>query len=169
MTQWTDGDPRTQLLALARPAVASAGPEELPLLEATAAAARRPWARWRASRSEEMLGFGWDESLPAVTMAALGAAQSVLVYLASLAGDSLRDEASAAVRDRLRALLHRRARRRAVRRSPALDTPLDPDQLRRVREIAIDKAYDLGLDRARAELVADAIVGRLAMTESDEV
>jgi len=169
MAQWTDRDPQAQLLALARPAVTRVAPEELPLLEPTVAATRRPWARWRASRSEEMLGFGWDESIPAVTMAALGAAQAVLVHLASLAGDTLREETSAAIRDRLRALLHRRSRRRVAQRPPAIDTPLDPEQLRRVREIAVGKARDLGLDRPRAELVADAIVGRLAMTESDEV
>jgi len=168
MTQWTDGDPQTQLLALARPAVAAAGPGELPLLEATVAAARRPGAWWRASRSEDILGFGWDESVPMVTVAALGAAQAVLLYLASLAGDALREEASPAIRRRLRALLRRRAPRWAAR-SLDIDVPLEPEQLRRVREIALDTASDLGLDRPSAELVADAIVGRLAVPEPDEV
>jgi hypothetical protein len=168
VTQWTDGDPQARLLALARPAVAAVGPEELPLLEATVAATRRPWARRRPGRSEDVLGFGWDESVPMVTMAALGAAQAVLVYLASLAGDVLREETSGAIRHRLRALLRRRAPRWAAR-SLVIDVPLEPEQLRRVREIAVDTASDLGLDRASAELVADAIVGRLAVTEPDEV
>jgi hypothetical protein len=175
VTQWSDGDPRVRLLALARPAVAAAGPAELPLLEATVAAApgdrilravrrtRRRKPAERANRSEDMLGFGWDESIPAVTMAALGAAQAVLVHLAAQAGDAVRDGAAAAISDRVKALLRRRGR-------TTVATSLDADQLRRVRQVAVDKASELGLDRPRAELVADAIVGRLAAPEpeSDE-
>lgn len=168
VTQWTDGGRQVRLLDLARPAVARVEPDELPLLEATVAAARRPWVRWRASRSEDMLGFGWDESIPAVSMAALGAAQAVLAYLGAQAGEALREEASTAIRDRLRGLLRRRALRRAARRASVLDTPLAPEQLRQVRQIAVDKATALGLDRPRAELVADAIVGRLAVAEPDD-
>jgi len=154
VAQWSDAD----LLALARPAVAAAGPDELPLLEATVAAAPRPWTAHSASRSEDMLGFGWDESLPAVTIAAVAAAQAVLAHLAEQA----QEEAVSALGRRVKALV----RRRLGGRRPV--APLDPEQLRLVRRVAEDKAGQAGLDHKRAALIADAIVGQLAATATDE-
>jgi len=165
--------PSRALIELARPAVAVAAPEELPLLESTvdALTARRGWRRHRASRSEDMLGFGWDGAVPVVTVAAVGAAQAALAFLAGQAVEVVREEASGALRERLRGALRalvRRLRRRPDEAPPPAAragegaAPLTAGQLREVRRVALDRALGAGLDRDRAELVADAIVGRLA-------
>ena len=162
--QWT----ADELLVLAEPAVVAVAPEELPLLAPTVNAATR-WPRVGddRSRSEEMLGFGWDESVPAATVAAVGAAQAVLGFLAAQAVDAVREETSGAVRERVRALFRRRDRTGGAD-GAGERAALDQDRLRQVRRIAYAKALDLGLDRAQAELMADAIVGRLAAPEPDE-
>ncbi|MDG4839507.1 hypothetical protein O7631_23540 [Micromonospora sp. WMMD967] len=159
----TQADRQAQIVALARPAVARLAPEELPLLEATVAASQRRTHGRRVSRSEEMLGFGWDESTSVLTFAAIGAAQAVLVFVGEQAGEVLREEVSTAARKRVRRWFTRRAHKKAGQPGDPVAIVLNDEELRRVRRVARATARDFGLDRGDADILADAIVGRLGL------
>ncbi|MEU1374932.1 hypothetical protein ABZ442_14825 [Streptomyces triculaminicus] len=158
---------RAAVLELARPAVEVVAPEELPLLEATAAA----WPR-RARRDEdELLGFGLEAVVAVVSIAAVTAAQAVVELFGSAVVDAVSDEASSGIRG----WIGRRSRRR---RGALTDSappgeasggdgesavePLSCEQLRMVRQVSRDRARAAGVSAEQAELIADAIVGRLS-------
>lgn len=160
------------MLALARPAVAAVAPEELPLLEATAAA----WPRRARGDEDELLGFGLDASVAVVSIAAVSAARAVVQLLGTAVVDAARDETSA----RIRVWMSRKVRRSCADRPGRTSTdapapgagpddetaepagPLTAEQLRRVRAVSHDRARAAGVSAGQAELIADAIVGGLS-------
>lgn len=161
-------DRLAHIVALARPAIARLAPGELPLLEATVAASQRRMRAGRISRSEDMLGFGWDESISVLTLAAIGTAQAVLAFIGEQAGEALREEVSNAARQRFRRWFSRRATRKVGPAGASEDVVLNDEELQRVRQVARDAARDFGLDRGQADILADAMVGRLSMPLNED-
>lgn len=159
-----------QVISLARPAVARLAPDELPLLDATTASVLRREARWRASNrphhADERSGIAWEEAVPVVAMAAVGAAQAVLGFLAAQAAEAAREEASRSVKAWVARWWRRRRPPEPVAGEVTLPVPpLAKAQLRRVRRVAYDRAVALGVDRKSASLIADAIVGQLSISD----
>lgn len=184
---------KAEVRALAEPAVAAAAPEELWLLDATCAAYLRPLRRRGrgGGRTEEMLGFGLDASVSVVTIAAVGAAQAAVAFLAAQVADAVREESSGVVKGWVHKLFRRAGlddqdevggggdkadgkeiagADPAAAKSPATlpsdGAPLGPDVLRRVRDAAFAQAQTLGATKVQAGVIADAIVGRLAVSEA---
>jgi hypothetical protein len=146
--------------ALAREVVAGASPGELPLFRATSAAYMRDPQSVLEPRQggEQSLGFGVEAAVLLITPAALQAARGVLEFLVSQVTEAAKSETS----DQIRARVHRLFDRDAEAKPDA--AALRPEQLARVREIAFAAGIQAQLPEREANLVADAMVGRLALT-----
>jgi hypothetical protein len=144
---------------LARSAVAEIAPEELPLFAATSAAYRRdPGAIDGARGRDEVLGFG-AETAAALAPVALSVAGAVVEFVAGQVMEAVKGEAAGAIQ---------RAVKRLFRLGGDEDEQADPpprlsaEQLQQVRAVALERAKALQLPARKAELLADALVGRLA-------
>ncbi|MEJ3747564.1 hypothetical protein WEI85_30275 [Actinomycetes bacterium KLBMP 9797] len=165
-----------QVISLARPAVARLAPDELPLLDATTAAVLRRDGRWRTAQrpqhTDERQHFDPTDSLPVVALAAVGAAQAVLGFLAGQVVEAVRDEASQSVKSWLARWWRRRHPPVPVKVADGeVVLPLPPltkAQLKRVRRVAYERTVVLGMDRKSASLIADAIVGQLSISDPPE-
>jgi hypothetical protein len=144
---------------LARDVVADASPGELPLFRATSAAyARDPQSVLRPREGrEESLGFGVEAAVLLITPAALQAARSVLEFLVGEVAGAAKSEASDELRRRVRELFDRNATQKPD------GVALSREQLARVREIAFEAGMQAQLPEREASMVADSMVGRLAL------
>jgi hypothetical protein len=170
----TNADEQALVEALARSAVQDAAPEELPLFAPTSEAYFDPRRGTPAgAKSDEMLGFGVDAAaaMVLVTPVALEAARSVVSYLVTELQAALKDES----KPMIQALVHRLAHLRDKPASspdakPADAKPAEAEpaafteaQLQEVHKVALRTAERMGLDHAKAAVVADAIVGAVAV------
>ncbi|MEU5091399.1 hypothetical protein [Streptomyces sp. NPDC021356] len=183
---------RQDVVLLARCALEAVAPEELWLLEPTAAAYfRRPRRGRRNRRTDDMLGFGLGESVSALTMTALGTTQAVVTFLAAQTVQAAREESSGVLSEWVKRVF---ARLRPARRAqddgaagdgaartgaagagaaggeaagglPTDEVPLGQTVLREIHSVAYHEAKRLGVRHSQAEVMAAAIVGRLAMGE----
>lgn len=143
---------------LAREALTTASPDELPILDETADLYFADPARAIApGRGEGTVGFGLELALlgPYVVHAAVAAIR----WLASVVADSAKEEGADAVRTGVRQLIDRLA----GRHTDATPHPLalSDEDVARLRAVTRTSAASAGLDDARAGLVADAVVGAL--------
>jgi hypothetical protein len=150
-----------RVTALARIAVERAAPEELPLFRATSEAyLRDPGSLEQRGGRDEMLGFGVEAAAVLVTPVALSVARDVLAFLAEQVRRVARTESEGAI-DRLVDRVAGRGEEDAES-TAAAPAQLTDEQLAQVREHALEKALQLKLPAAKAELLADSLVGSLA-------
>lgn len=109
---------------------------------------------------DEPLGFGIELSLLAPYV--LAVMPSVINFLAGIFAESAKEEAVTA----LGSLIRRLFRRRGAAAETGIR--LTTEQGRRVRSVTYERAMTVGLDKKRAALLADAVVGSLAIAGSDE-
>lgn len=109
---------------------------------------------------DEPLGFGIELSLLAPYVVAV--MPSVINFLADIFAESAKEEAVTALGSLIRRLFRRRGA--AAETSVRLTTA----QGRRVRSVTYERAMTVGLDKKRAALLADAVVGSLSVDGSDE-
>jgi hypothetical protein len=135
-------------------------PEELPFLDDVLNEfGRDPDAVLRKKSREEALGFGLELQLVApYVVAAAGAA---VHFLLSTLVDVLKDESRARIIEVVHGWIS--GKRGSVADSGADVVALSSEQARRVRNVALVKATDLGLPEDRAALLADAIIGAVVM------
>ncbi len=155
----------TRVAALARAAVERAAPEELPLFRATSEAyLRDPASLEQRGGRDEMLGFGVEAAAVLVTPVALSVARDVLVFLGEQVRRVARKEGEGAVDKLVDRVAGRDGDEPQAEAAPAEPPPLDltDEQLEQVRAIALEKAKLLKLPDAKAELLADSLVGSLA-------
>jgi hypothetical protein len=183
----TDADEQGAIEALARATVEQVAPEELPLFGPTTQAYFDPSrAQGDDGHADEMLGFGIDAAAAAVlvTPVALEAARSTIAFIVGELQAAFKDEAKPMIRSLMRRLLGRddaddaKGEPEAAEASPEATTdaeepaepaaksrakapPFTEPQLREVRKVALRTAERMGMDRDRAEVVADAIVGAI--------
>jgi hypothetical protein len=148
---------REVTVALAAAVLERVSPEELAILDDEAASYfANPVVAGPHARRDEPLGFGLDLTL--VTPYALAVGSTVVNFLSSVVADEARD----AARPVAAALI-----RRFFRRGPKVATEpsltLTSEQSAQVRQTALTQAEQLGLPRERAELLADAVIGGLAV------
>lgn len=146
---------------LARATVARAAPEELPLFAPMSEAyLADPKALEPGKGRDEMLGFGVDAAVLLVTPVALQVARDVLGFLHEQLRERAREHGEGAV-DRIVARLVGKQDAAAEAETEAVPELTDA-QLEQVRALAFEKARSLKLSDARAELLADSLVGSLA-------
>lgn len=140
---------------LARDVLGEVAPQELPLFDVTSRVYREdPSAVETQAGSDDMLGFG-AEVIAAMTPVVLSVAGEVVNTLLRQVRAAVEGESESAVRTLVRRLF-----RSGGAEEPAV--ALTKQQLREVREVAIDRGRALKLPDADAQLLADAMVGRLA-------
>ncbi|MCP9484642.1 MAG: hypothetical protein MSC30_02170 [Gaiellaceae bacterium MAG52_C11] len=148
--------------ALARASVERAAPEELPLFRATSTAYfENPAALEQRRSRDEMLGFGVDAAVMLVTPVALAVAKDVIEFIGTQLRARAEKEGEGAI-DRVLNRLLRRDEKEAASPEPAGVPELTDEQLEQVRALALEKAKQLKLSDAKAELLAESLVGSLA-------
>ena len=146
--------------ALAERALERAAPEELAIFPETAEEYfRDPDGVLHPRQRDEAVGFGLE--LAMLTPYVLAIATPVVRLLANLVEESVGQELKPSVAQLVRRLLGTAepaagAAEAAVR--------LNTDQMRRVRGTAYDRGIALGLDEQLAALLADSVVGGLALS-----
>jgi hypothetical protein len=158
----TPGTPTTTERALAVEltalALARSAPEELVLLEESAAEYfADPAALARADGGDTPLGSGIDVAM--MTPYLLAASSAVLPVLGSIAGDVGKDVAKEVLTDPAVSWI-RRLFRRGPSEPPAPEA-LTPEQAARVRDAVVAQCLALGLEPRHAALLADATIGSL--------
>jgi len=146
--------------ALARATVEKAAPEELPLFRATSEAYfENPQALEQKGGRDEMLGFGVDAAVLLVTPVALQVARDVIGFL----GEQLRERAREQGEGAIDRLIARLVNRNGGNGDAEPVEELTDEQLEQVRALAIKKGRALKLSDERATLLADSLVGSLAL------
>ena len=149
--------------ALARASVERAAPEELPLFRATSEAYfNDPEALTKRRSGDEMLGFGVDTAVMLVTPVALAVAKDVIQFIGTQLRARAEKEGAGAIDRLLNRLLRSDDEAPPAEGAPAAVPELTDEQLEQVRTLAIEKAKQLKLSDAKAELLAESLVGSLA-------
>jgi hypothetical protein len=170
-------DERAVVAALARTTVDEVAPEEAPLFGPMAQAyfdpSRSPGGK---GGTDDMLGFGVDAAAAAVlvTPVALEAAKSVIGYVVGELQTAFKDEATPMIQAFVKRLLHGKPKSgepvgapkadgaaKAEAKPPDEPPPFTSDQLAEVRRVALKTAERMGMERDKANVVADAIVGAI--------
>ena len=137
-----------------RDVVAEAAPEELPVIAGLSRFDEDEAARRfsRRARGDQTLGFGMAEAVVLVTPVVWTAVHETVAKMADAATDSILARARSAIRRMLR------------RRKPAAPLPrFGSAELAEVRRRVLELAQETGLKPNRATLLADSVVGRLAL------
>jgi hypothetical protein len=108
---------------------------------------------------DEMLGFGAAEAVTLLTPVILAVSGDVIKFLVAEAQKALQSESSSLINETVKAWFGK-FRQTDEKKTPP---PLTADQLEQVRKIAIKKAQQLKLSEKNTKLLADAIVGSLAV------
>jgi hypothetical protein len=149
--------------ALARASIERAAPEELPLFRATSDAYFNDPAALEQQRSrDEMLGFGVDAAVMLVTPVALAVAKDVIAFIGTHLRARAEREGGGAIDRVLDRLVGRGETTGGPASEPAGVPELTDEQLDQVRTLALEKAKQLKLSDAKAELLAESLVGSLA-------
>jgi len=164
-------DMEQQLVAdLARIVVAETSPQELPLFRAHSEAYFKDPASAlkRQGGKDEMLGFGMGEAMTLLTPIALAVASEVVKFVLDEVGKSLKKEGADLIGDVIKRLFKRvRApgEGRSGHDAKAQEAPpvLTPEQMAQIRRLAFDKARQLNVPETQAGLLADAVIGSLAV------
>ena len=165
--QLSTRDEQDLVAALARDAVASTAPEELPLFRRTSEAYFEDpsGVLAKAESKDEALGFGVEAALVLVTPAALAVATSVVQYLSNEVGGALKEEVGPRIKDLVEGLFRRGEDATKGEDTKDSEDPEPPEltkeQLDEVYRVANTVARRL-LPADRASTLADAVVGRLA-------
>ncbi len=160
---------RDQLIRdIARDVVGQIAPQELPLFRATSEAYfKNPREVLEGKKPrDETLGFGLETAVAFLTPVVLAVATEVVKFVAERIKESLKEEGAGIVTELIKKMFKRfRSTGEERGKAPAL-APLSPEQLAQVRQRAIEKACQLNLPEVQARLLADAIVGSLAVIDS---
>ena len=145
---------------LARDVLGQVAPQELPLFDVTSEFYRRdPDAVEAQAGSDDMLGFG-AEVITAMTPVVLSVAGAVVNVLLDQVRAAAKAESEGVVRGIVRRLFRSAGAHRDSDVEPSI--ALTAEQLGAVRRAALDQARALKLPDPDANLLADAMVGRLA-------
>jgi hypothetical protein len=165
------------VVALARATVERAAPEELVIFPAASEAYLEGQDPTKATRGDPMLGFGVETAVVLLTPIALTVAKDVLGFLRVQLKRQTEEHGDEAVDWLLDKLLRRGDDEPAPAEpgatasppegaagttEPAEELDLTEEQLEQVRALALEKAKQLKLSDAKAELLADGLVGSLA-------
>jgi hypothetical protein len=174
----SDADEQAIIEGLAHSAVEEIAPEELPLFGPTSEAYFDPARGTPAgAKSDEMLGFGVDAAaaMMLVTPVALEAAKSVVGYVVGELQSAFKDEARPMIQALVRRLFHGGVKPAGAPEGkageaggqaaakPVADEPLPftQVQLDELHKVALKTAERMGMERDKASVVADAIVGAI--------
>jgi hypothetical protein len=147
---------------LARDLVTDTAPQELPLFRPLSEAYLSDpegTLKGQAGR-DETLGFGLAEAATFLTPIVLAVITDVVKYLSAHILQTVKEESSELASEAVKSLFKKyRPTNQEERKAPR---PLAPEQIARVRRLAFDKARQLEMSSAQANLLADSVAGSLA-------
>jgi hypothetical protein len=157
-----DTTSRQLIIEISRDLIAQIAPQELPLFRAHSQAYfDDPAEALKQPVGEDgMLEFGVGDAVVFVTPIVLAIASEIVVFLSGEIRTSFAKQSADLVGDLVKKLFKRF--RTEKEQPPALTDA----QLAQVRKIAYQKARQLKIAEAQAALLADALVGGLAVTQS---
>ena len=110
-----------------------------------------------------MLGFGVGIAVPFLTPIVLAVTTEVIMYVVEEVKKTIKEESSSLASDIVRKMFKKfRPSDSEVKKLPQLTA----DQLARVRRLAFERACQLKLPEAQAQLLADSLAGGLAFDTS---
>lgn len=145
---------------LSRDLVSEVAPQELPLFRAASEAFYKDPENLTAERpaTDDMLGFGTGEAVALLTPVIIAVSQQVVLFVMEQVKKSGEEQGATLINETVKKMFKKF--RPARKDGPV---PLDSEQLAQVRKMALKQALELKLSEQRARLLADAIVGRLAI------
>ena len=145
---------------LSRDLVTQVAPQELPLFRANSEIFFRNPDELAVNRKakDDMLGFGDGGIIVLITPVVLMVTQQVVLFVIEQVKKSAQEQGSALIDESVKKMFKKF--RPADGKKP---NPLTADQLAQVRKVALKKAQELKLSDERARLLADALVGSLAI------
>jgi hypothetical protein len=152
-----------QLIAdLAREIVAQTAPQEMPLFQATCTAYFKHPKRLQKSlqSKDEPLGFGVAETVSLFTPAVLVIVTEVFTFIRTELQTAVAQESAGVIKQFVRSMFQKFRHQEEIQKSYPLPA-LTSEQLAQVRLRAYEKARQLKLSEAHANLLADAVVGSL--------
>ncbi|MGY3516516.1 hypothetical protein ACVMYR_09405 [Micromonospora sp. PTRAS2] len=155
---------------LTRSMVRRTAPDELAAIEIYLKAYRANPAMVRRigqGGADDATGFGGLDS--SITPYALAIASSVITFVATEAGEAIRAESSDRIRLWVKRIFNRSSPEGAAAVEMSIAASLTPEQLQLVRDAAYRKARSMRLSEATASNLADALVGSLALSTSDQI
>lgn len=152
------GEQRAVAVDLTEAALASVAPDEIPVLDETAADYyANPGAILRRDGADSPLGAGVEILM--LTPYLLAAANAVMPMLATFVGEIVKGVATDVAKDSTSTWIRRFIKRRPDERPGAL--ALTPAQAHLLRGTIVERCFQAGLPSAQASLIADATVGAL--------
>lgn len=162
------------LNALSREAIAKIAPEEMPLFEATSETYRKnpKLVFSKQNDKEEMLGFGVGTTVTLLTPIALEVSKIVINYVIEISRDPIESAVQDSIQKQAPGIFDRLARfisQLLGKTEPPVELmvsevpALNRDQLVQVQQLAFEKAQQFNLPADQAILLAESLVGSLAI------
>ena len=163
----TTNEERQMISDIARNLVSELVPEELPLFRANSEAYFSDSGNALKSQSskDNMLGFGPGDAVVYLTPAILEITRQVVAFVFEEVKKAAKGESAAWVNDAVKSMfaLFRKDKPLAHLETHRAAVQLSAEQLAQVRRMVIDKATQLKFSEMRANTLADAVVGGLAL------
>jgi len=118
-----------------------------------------------AKPKDDPLGFGLGEVLIAVTPAATAMVSEVLKYVMNESLTTAKEESAEAVKKQVKKLFNPEKRdAKPAKKEDGEVRPLNKDQLEQVKKLARKQAIKFGIGSDKAEKMAIALIGSLALS-----
>ncbi len=147
---------------VAKDLLSQVAPQEMPLFRSISASYFKNPEKTLADQKakDELLGFGAAEAVTLFTPVVLAMSSDVIKFLFAEAQKAMKSESTSLINDTVKSWFSK-VHGTEDKKSPP---PLTAEQLEQVRKIAIKKAGQLKLSKENTQLLADAIVGSLAVS-----
>ena len=123
---------------------------------------------------DEMLGFGTEIVTPIMTPAVLAMATAIVNFVVASIKDPIKDETKGFLSDTIKKIFGKlrdtqqdgkgKDSKTTSKKKPMEAASYTPDQLKQIRKTAIQIAKRQGLADRTAEMLADALLGKLALS-----
>ena len=160
MSTHEDDSDQALIEAISRDVIESVAPEELPIFDENKSQYLRQAdgaVGGGAEANDEPLGFGVGEAVQLISPYVVAIIREVVKFVGSQVAEAARDEAGGAITNWVKKLFKR------FRHEEDSHPSLTQEQLKEVREVAVQKALALRISKQKAETLADSVVGTLAI------
>jgi hypothetical protein len=164
---------RNVITHLSKDIVAEVAPEELELFdELMEEHFANPEASSTPTHSEDdALAFGLESAMTVLTPVVAAVVSAVVKYVVDEVLKATKDESSSFIREKVERLFGLITAKKSPEAAPAPGQPasasisLSPDELARVRQLALEQSLACGLNSSQAERIADSVIVRLVLPQ----
>ena len=162
----TDATQHQLISDIAHELIADIAPRELPLFHLTSEVYIKNLDRGDEppEPTDEMLGFGLDAATTYLTPVVLALTTEVVTFLAKKAKESIKEESGELVTKFVKEMF--KGVPPTEERDKKTPLALSREELVQLRQLMVETAKHLRLPKDKTELLVNAVVGSLAITES---